>query len=279
MRLICLLLAGIVLLFSSCQSTRLQPLLKQHPYDTLEKYSYLLVALKKSQGDSTKVKPITNGTGFFYRKDEKLFLVSAYHVLTGCSNYNRNMPDQRPDSMDIWFFNEPGKGTYIRLSMDAYRAGQCETADKRADVDTMDVTAWIKNVKVSSVERLTCGPCGGDDTLRKRDTVVCYGYSNFQREQYNYGPASVPSAPNASIGLGRKIPGRDGKTKMKDHYYFIHPKLHEGDSGGPVFRIRSDANGNKIVGFMGIQSGSKENGNRSTITKQIEMMRLLDHLK
>src|SRR3954469_20803777 len=100
MRLACLLFAGVVLLFASCRTNRLPAPLEQHPYDSLSKYSYLLGSYRKSSFGGP-MKPMQKGTGFFYRQNDSLYLISVYHLLSGCPLNSIKEPKFRPDSLDI----------------------------------------------------------------------------------------------------------------------------------------------------------------------------------
>lgn len=274
MRLTILLLMGLTLLIVACRTTRLDPLLKVHPYDTLDIYSYLVITLGPSVVDSHRMIPARNGTAFFYRRDKNLFLVTAYHVLTGCPFYDTSRTPERLDSIDVWYKDSLGRRRSQRLSLAAHKLKICSIASERGDIDTIDVSAYFKDARINSVEDFVCDPCGLESNLICKDTVVAHGFSNVDTMQNKYDSSTVPWKPDAYVCMGGHASKREWCTYMPVLYSYIRPKLHEGASGAPIFKIRSIGDA-KLIEFIGIQSGSAKFRNASTVAKREELKRLL----
>ena len=64
---------------ASCNTTRLT-------LNDLQQRSYFLVLLKDSSYGDKDLHVVSYGTGFFVKKNNKLYLVSANHVFTGTKN-------------------------------------------------------------------------------------------------------------------------------------------------------------------------------------------------
>lgn len=272
MRLTCLLLMGLILLFAGCRSIRQHRLLKQPAYDTLEKYSYLLLSF----GGSNDINR-TNGTGFFYRDKGKLFLVTAYHVLTGCPIYE-DTDRVVLDSLEVWYEDRSGERKCRRLSLATYRDQPCQKAYDTCDVARLDVSDKFKDADIHSVEGMVCAPYVNLVPLEPGDTVVCYGFSNVHPHKH-YDAKALPRRPEGYIRLGMYTPRSERCTRLPNLYYYIHPKIRKGASGSPVFKAVTSCSGQLKICLIGIQSGSSDSLNRSTISRQDRMLDLFDQLK
>jgi hypothetical protein len=274
MRLACLLFAGLVLLFTSCRPSRSNHFLYEHPGDTLSKYSYLLVVWKKNKWGKTV--GFEKATGFFYRQDDRLYLVSAYHALRGFPSTSKEWPD----SLDIWFQVDSNNYTYRRVPLDSQVVAPHKSRAEIVDVSAVDVSVAFEGVHINSVERLVCSQCDLD-SLSKKDTLVCYGFSNVFDSQPNYGSTThAVIDPIGRVREGYGVPLDDVVNyTLKNQYYFIHRKLCKGDSGTPLFRIISDGSSNNRAELIGVQSATRRHKNYSTITMQACMMQQLFYSK
>lgn len=270
MRFVLLLLTGIIPGLSFSQRTHRPELLALHPYDTLNKYSFLVVSMQPDKKDRNKTIPLAYGTGCFVRNDQKLYFVTAAHVFTNCDIYKNTHRVDTPVAVKIWYKDTLGRRTQqlIFLSQPK-RQTPCRSAVSVPDVDTMDVSAYFKNGEIYSIEGLMPDYHREFHNLSPHDTIVTYGYPN---ELNN--PDTIDINPNLTpvgyISFGRKIPRDQPRRIVKqiaDFYYAIEPGLPTGVSGAPLFRVSSDAAGKTIVEFIGVQSGTKENRKISLIAQ------------
>jgi hypothetical protein len=105
-----------------------------------------------------------------------------------------------------------------------------------------------------------------------KDTVICHGFSNIGSSIPEYDASSLPRKPRGHIRLGVDTAGDVKDTAYVLWYYFVRPDLSQGDSGAPVFRVRSDSMGKKTVELIGVQSGSRRHPRQSTVLKQAIMI-------
>lgn len=79
----------------------------QQYVDSLKKYSYHIIGfgiLNNTDNKSLPNENITDGTVFFIRKNEHLFLVTAKHVLSGCDSLTKDK--NHPSTMVVWISND-----------------------------------------------------------------------------------------------------------------------------------------------------------------------------
>jgi len=96
----------------------------QANYDTLRKYSYFIIGFKNVGDD--KLAP-GSGTGYFLRKENDLFFITAKHVICPCDYKDTCKPsikrEQYPDLMEIYLSQKNGMFNYksIPLYIKPYR--------------------------------------------------------------------------------------------------------------------------------------------------------------
>jgi hypothetical protein len=264
MRVSYLFILGIVPLFLSCKTNPPFDSARAAQYDSLKKYSYLLVGLP---GKNTILSgPIDVSTGFFIRDTHnRLFLVSAYHVLTGCDPLNSRMLDVRDDSLQVWYMDTLNGYKSEQFALTAYQNKRCN--DSIPDVDTMDVTGHFKDGRIFSIERMMPQNMPQDD-IAKGDSVICYGYP---KKKIPFKPVDKAADPSHKI---RKVFGYRGEFKDKGDsliYIGIHPALKKGFSGAPLFRIKAGS----AIEFAGIQSSVAIGNKVSFVARSFEVGNLL----
>ncbi|HEY4208929.1 MAG TPA: hypothetical protein VGM31_19025 [Puia sp.] len=250
----------------------------QHPYDTLEKYSYPLVTIGVNPRGRTS--PLQVGTAFFYRLQNKLFLITAYHVVTQCEIYDAD--DRRreePDSLDVWFRDTAEKYRTYRMPLDRYKVKKCQKATEIPDLDILDVSEHFRDIPVYSVEKFLCHPCGDIDNMADHDTMVCYGFSNIGPNMPVYRDNEITCRPVGFFVCGNTSDLDVTDEQYSARYYFTVRTMPQGASGAPVFRVRQKAEGWNQVELVGIQSGTRHDTERSTIVKQKELVKMLAQLK
>jgi hypothetical protein len=273
MRLLILLLMGIIPELALCQHKHL---LKKHPCDTLGKYSYLIVTLHIDSRQPGKKKLISNGTGFFIRQKDSLYLISARHVFTGFDVYGSESRPDTPNALIVWYWDIKQQLQSRTIPLPAELINESRrAAGALPDVDTLNVTGDFADGKINSVERFLPRYLGSPDTLLVGDTVIAFGYPDRSGDQDSPRPADTVLAhlnhePVGFVAYCIEMPEfsppyiNDGMIKF---YYAIKPGLPHGVSGAPIFKISWVGTDNPVVKFVGIQSGTKGNGKNSTIVK------------
>ena len=267
MRFACLLLLGSLSLLTSCHPGARIHATESFLYDSLGKYSYLIIGMNNGE--------ITNSTGFFIRDTgDKLFLISAYHVFTGCDLFPDTFQAQRPDTLKVWYTDTLGRYKFAKLPLTAYKNKPCKSAAVLPDMDTMEVTAWFRDGAIYSIEHMAPHYWKVYDGLTEGDIVACYGYSQHSSAKFppKVGDAQVIPGGYTShvIEVPDSIRGLLGQS-----YMAVRPAYKEGFSGAPIFLVRSDSAHKRIIAFGGIQSGSSEDNTLSLVVRGAELGRLL----
>jgi len=267
MRIACLLLMGSLSLFISCQPGTRGLTSKSYLYDTLEKYSYLIIGMNSEE--------ITNSTGFFIRDtSNKLFLVSAYHVFTGCDLFPDTLQALRADTLKVWYTDTLGRYTFAKLPLTAHKNKPCKSAALLPDVDTMEVTAWFRDGKIYSIEHMAPHYWKEFTGVSAKDLVACYGF--FQDDPAKFPPkAGDPRVrPGGYASHVVEVPDSI-RDLLGQTYIAVRPAYKEGFSGAPLFMIRSDSTHKRTIEFAGIQSGNSGDGSLSLIVKGVELGKLI----
>jgi hypothetical protein len=269
MRFACLLLLGLLSLslFTSCHPSSRVHTSESFLYDTLGRYSYLIIGMNNGE--------ITNSTGFFIRDTgNKLFLVSAYHVFTGCDLFPDTFQARRPDTLKVWYTDTLGTYKFAKLPLTAYKNKPCKSAAVLPDVDTMEVTAWFRDGAIYSVEHMAPHYWKVYNGLTEGDVVACYGY--FQHSSAKFPPKDGDARvmPGGYTSHVIKMPGNI-RGLLEQNYLAVRPAYKEGFSGAPVFMIRSDSTHKRTIEFGGIQSGSSEDNTLSLVVRGVELGKLL----
>jgi hypothetical protein len=266
MRAVCLLLL-LVSLLTSCRSGSRITSPKSYPYDTLEKYSYLIIGLN--------TKEITNSSGFFIRDtSNKLFLVSAYHVFTGCDIFPDTLQGNRADTLKVWYTDTLGRYTFAKLPLTTHKNKPCKSVALLPDIDTMEVTAWFRDGRIYSIEHMAPHYWKEFAGVRRKDRVVCYGFSQDDPAKFPPKEGDPQVKPAGYTSRVKEVPDSI-RQLIGQTYIAVHPAYKEGFSGAPLFMIRSDSTHKRRMEFAGIQSGNSEDNSLGLIVRGVELGRLL----
>jgi len=268
MRLVLLLLMGILPELASPQAPRRVNIQNAHPYDTLQKYSYLLVSLRRDSLHHVDG-PVSIGTGFFIRKRGKLYLISAKHFFTNCDPYTRKPRVDTPVAILVWYRDIYKKIVCKRLQLPlSIIRDSCISAASRPDLDSFNVSEYFKNGEINSVEHLIPDYVK-DGRLLHGDTVIVYGYPNEPHDFAEFIERPILT-PTPSIAYRTDIaadPNPAVTAQLPTLYYAIEPGLKPGVSGAPVFKISRRQMGKLVVQFSGVQSSTLPDGKVSLIVQ------------
>lgn len=272
MRLLTLLLMGVVPGLALSQTVCRPDLLMTHPYDTLQRYSYLVVPILKKNWQHEDI-ALTDGTGFFIWQNKKLYLISAKHVFTNCDPYGRKTRNDIPDALMIWYQDSLKKPKKKLIPLPANKITEsCPAAFDVPDVDALDVTKYLGNEHLNTIESLM-PDCRKQNPkthiLSPCDTIVAYGYSLEPTDSNEI--LRVPNLlPEGYISYSRDMPKDQSpaiNAKLFQSYYWIEPGLPNGVSGAPIFRVSFEGTDNPVVEFSGVQSSTKANWKISLIVQ------------
>jgi len=279
MRLTCLLLIGFIPFYAfpqpqPPQSYSLNYLLKEHPYDTLDKYSYLIISLDRQAKNGDVA------TGFFYRKKKKLFLVSAYHLFSGFNVLTKTFSNVRPDVLVVWYKDMSDTFRTEVLSLRRHNRRSRDSIFRLSDVDMMDVSKYFKNGKIYSVEKMM-SEGNYYSQVMKGDTVVAYGFPNVSVTTFDSLRKNLTVPPKGYLCMASDTPSnqQSRNSDLPTVYRYIFPPLQKGISGAPIFRVKTESADRKIIEFMGIQSFSSTDSTNSMIVNESEMIKLLRYFK
>jgi len=268
MRLTCLLLMGLILLMASCVPYLPAPEQKENSNDTLAKYSYLITTM------DSRYKDTSVATGFFIRKRDTLWLVSAYHVFTNWDLYKRKYAsDVRPAFLDVWYRNAAGDIKTETFPLPQHPESYYKKLKIQMDFDMIDVSPSFKDGGVYSVEKMDPGI--EDLNNLPGDTVLAFGYSHVSKHDLDSVSTGriPPSTKYISRGqeMARRYRAKHKKEQVGLAYFFASPPLQQGASGAPIFRLKTDSTGVKKIEFVGVQSGSDEDSTRSMMVRIIHV--------
>ncbi len=245
----------------------------------LSKYSYPIFL--KESGKSK----IANGTGFFYRKDNKTFLVSNYHVLVGWDPTAEMMKEY--DSLyvlkdqTLFLATIAGRNIVKKISKLPF--------DKMLDIHAVQIDATGLSSMINYINPLL-------DSIfpsKKADKIIFYG---FPSDSQAYS-GTVMEAKKVKY-TGKQVFGYDLwinqlvltnpkftrsqldsaiKLKFADKYYFVSPSIKQGNSGAAVFGEFKEKD--KVVyRFMGVYFASKFETNTSWIIRPDKVHKYLKTL-
>lgn len=270
MRFLLLLFVGFVPTLVLCQTVCRIDLLQTHPYDTLRKYSYLIVSMGRDRKNKKRIIPLNTGTGFFLRDEKKLYFITARHVVTGCEVYNAKTLPDIPTVVKIWYKDRSDKPAYRLIPLpDKIIKTPCISAVALADADTLNVSEYFKDVDVNTIEGFRPGP-NEDHMFSPCDTVVAYGYPSESNDL-----DTLDIRPNlvseGYISYSRDMPHDqqvDVDNQLFTSYFAVEPAMPPGVSGAPVFRISLAGDNGPIIRLCGIQSGTRADWKTSYIVQE-----------
>jgi len=271
MRLTCLLLIGLVF-FTACHPFLPRSILKENLCDTLGRYSYLITTMDARHKDTSV------STGFFIRKKDTLWLVSAYHVFTNWNLYEGKFGSSvRPAFLDVWYKNDAGEIKTLSFVLPQHSLRYYKALRNQVDYDTIRVPSYLKDGGIYSIEKMT--PGNSDVNNEEKDTVIAYGYSHVTHQDLDRMSTGWMPPPRGYVSRVKKMASVYRSGHRKDQvgiaYFFSKPPLYKGASGAPIFRLRKDSAGVKRIDFVGVQSGSSKDSTGSMMVRFTEVHKVL----
>jgi len=239
--------------------------------DSLSKYSYLLLQMKNGVSY-----PVYASTGFLVQFQDKLFIVTAWHVLTGRDIYhNRN---QEP-SFDYLLLRYTDTSNAVRYARINKVVGAIANSDIRPEFQTspdmfprgINKSIFEVQPKLNSIEHILF------DTVQIKikknqhidTTVLGYGFSNLNAAVSLTEPkywwriidTITPSPYKGKFLYSTPIEDRIDSIYYPNKFYFMSSPIGvPGASGSPIFFKYTLYNkkGRQIkewVTFAGSQSG------------------------
>jgi hypothetical protein len=239
-------------------------------YDSLQQYSYRFSFDAPMGGEDFYH---AGGTGFFIRKKDRLYFITARHVMTGCGSENLKDP-LYPDSLSIIF---PVDSTRLSIGIKKWKdSAACKTFVEMADIMAIAIDT-SKAKGIASLEKLIA-PLPAN----MEQEFVTFGYPTRA-----YNPQK-PLAPPVQMGSGRysRYKLRSNaiavKGKMDSYNYWIEDtaitidRTLKGRSGSPVFTWDKKSNSWKLMGvFVGSVTNDKPAKKFMVVCKLEELLKIL----
>jgi hypothetical protein len=256
--------------------------------DSLKKYSYLIIGASYNPRYASDSPSLENmeiegyATGFFLQKGKKLFLGSAYHVLTNYDVYNKRKTDLKIDFIILQYVDTTNR---IRLRPIDIRF-RTEKNDSiffldSADVHFIEFPYQIKDASIHTLNRLIYKK---QKELPKNanQKIISFGYPSWARSRYRNDFEFVrnvtPRLYEGYIADSSHYALYFDPKRIDAMYLTTTPYIYKGTSGSPVFRIVRSGK-KQWVEFAGIQSGNNFDYNCAYIVKRKEVEKKISFLK
>jgi hypothetical protein len=202
-------------------------------------YSYLLVGFYdiETKGNNQTFKA-TQGTCFFVRKNKKLFLVSAKHVLTSWDPDTSKKRNSYPKNLNLRLFDNSNNPIFVSINIeDLSKEITGAFTHNDPDLYVMEFEDDPK-YKINSIEKFI------DESfaIKSSDKVQLYGYpvdyNFFGEKQTSLLPTLKPTLiegvplPMDSIYRNEKIKQLENLNFAIEHQ---HVAIRQGCSGAPAF--------------------------------------------
>lgn len=253
-----------------------------HVYDSLAKYSYLIVAGKfipRFIGDTpneTNTFYRGNATGFFIRLKEKLFLVTAYHVVTPCDVYHNVIVHNDINCLAVTYHDTLNHLRQQILDISNRVNMPPIFFLNTPDIAIVDAAHVFDDAKINSIENLIF-----DTTRYTKENIIKYiifGFSGNKMDELIVTKHTVDTPPFLYEGYTADSSHYEKLYKylnIDSMYYTLQPLGIPGMSGAPVFREVKYKKRKKRIEFAGMQSGKNDDFNCAYIVKVIELIRLV----
>ncbi len=184
--------------------------------------SILLVATRITT--FVQQQPLSNASGFFFARNDRLFLVSSRHVLVDRPSHHF------PDRIEIELHVDPANLAESRkFSIPLYRGGRClwrQGRDSAGDVDVAVIEVDRSALPVPTLLR-AFGPehlPGRGDRVEIGGSVLVVGFPLGFHDTLHHMPVVRQAVLASSYGLRFKGEG----------YFLTDARTHRGTSGAPV---------------------------------------------
>jgi hypothetical protein len=186
-------------------------------------------------------KPLTNATGFFFERDDRLYLVTSRHVvLDEASNH-------RPDRLEIELHVDPNNiGAVIQWSMPLYSGNQPlwhQVVDSGGSVDIVTVeihrTALPETILLSA---FTPAHLVAElDQIEVGNPVLIVGFPLGFHDNLHHLPVARQAVIASAFGIRFQGQG----------YFLTDARMHRGTSGAPVVaRVTTERSGRGDLTWM-----------------------------
>ncbi len=175
--------------------------------------------------------PLTNASGFFFQRDQRLFVVTSRHVmLDEASNH-------RPDRIEIELHVDPGNmAKSTGFSIPLYREGKSIWRQGLDDAGAIDVAAI--EIECAALPRPTVYRAftpahlvDPGEAVEIGASVLIVGFPLGFHDTLHHMPVARQAAVASSFGLRFQGQG----------YFLTDARTHRGTSGAPVVMRATDA--------------------------------------
>ena len=167
---------------------------------------------------------LTHATGFFFERDDRLFLVTSRHVLRDAPSHHA------PDRIEIELHTDPENvAAFTGFSLPLYRDGKSvwrQGMDSAGEIDVaaieIDRTALPRPVTLQTFTPQHL--LGEDDTVEIGTQTLIVGFPLGFHDQLHHTPVARQAVLASSFGLRFQGQG----------YFLTDGRTHRGSSGAPV---------------------------------------------
>ena len=250
----------------------------------LSKYSYPLV-------EATEITNITSlpgiksysllqaGTCFFYRKNMRLFLITAYHIMTASDVYQTNENPPNANILGLRYNDTDGITRFYMFNIDSIKQNNPRIYFATSpDIFVYEIKDTLKDAIIYSVEKIVTKKT----TNLYQQEVIIFGFSSFLdvlRSPTIQGlNSTLPQIYNGTTIENAELFFPEIKNALKINFITVPATLH-GGSGAPVFSIiRNGSKQKKRIKFefIGVQSGSSPLKNFGVIVRGEQFIKLLE---
>jgi hypothetical protein len=200
--------------------------------------------------------PLTNATGFFFERGERLFLITCRHVVLDALN------DHYPDRIEIELhIGEDRLSHSARYSIPLYRNGLGQwraCSDTAGDVDIAAIEIFREFLPHDVVYR-AFSPAHlvtQVDPIEVGQSIVVVGYPLGFQDNLHHLPVARQAAIASSFGLRFQGLG----------YFLTDARTHRGTSGAPVVIRRAHLSATALPWqLLGVHSARLDVGTRDLV--------------
>ena len=197
-------------------------------------------------------RPLTSASGFFFERDERLFLVTSRHVLI--DEPSKHFPDRIEIELHVDAHNLTQS---VRQSLLLYRAGksvwhQGEDAGGEIDMAVIELDRAALPAPVAMACFTASHLQARLDEIEVGSSVLIVGFPLGFHDTLHHLPVVRQAVIASSFGL-----------RFQGHGYFLtDARTHRGTSGAPVV-MRSAAGGGRLPWkLLGVHSAGMDMGDR-----------------
>ena len=200
-------------------------------------------------------RPLTNATGFFFARDDRLYLVTCRHVVLDEAN------NHRPDRLEFELHVDPiNIGKVIQWSIPLYGASQPlwrEGIDSGGSVDIVTVeihrTLLPETILLSAFTPAHL--IAQLDQIEVGNPVLIVGFPLGFHDHLHHLPVARQAVIASAFGIRFQGQG----------YFLTDARMHRGTSGAPVVaRVTTQRSGRGDLAWtlLGVHSGRMDVANR-----------------